>query len=87
MAKEEAIKESVNWAEENSLLEGFFKEQKAEVIGMILTEFDEEQAYRTWRADGYTEGLSDGVHEAARSFFANGASIEFIAKSLIMSQE
>ena len=87
MTKDEAIEETIDFAIRENFLEGFFKTQRAEVIGMILTEFDEEQAHRTWRADGYTEGLSDGVHEAARSFFANGASIEFIAKSLNMSQE
>ena len=65
MAKEEAIKESVNWAEENSLLEGFFKEQKAEVIGMILTEFDEENTYRGWREDGIEEGKVIGEHTKA----------------------
>ena len=65
MAKEEAVQESVNWAEENRLLEGFFKEQKAEVIGMILTEFDEENTYRGWREDGIEEGKVIGEHTKA----------------------
>lgn len=65
MAREEAVQESVDWAEENWLLEGFFKEQKAEVIGMILTEFDEENTYRGWREDGIEEGIVIGRHEQA----------------------
>ena len=67
MAKEEAVQESVNWAEENRLLEGFFKEQKAEVIGMILTEFDEENTYRGWREDGIEEGIVIGKRDDAKN--------------------
>ena len=62
---------------------------------MSLTEFDEDEFKRICREDGYAEGLSKGQEdgrmekavEAARSFYANGASIELIAKSLNMTIE
>ena len=50
---------------------------------MCLTEFDEESAIRGWREDGRQEKAI----EDARSFYANGASIELIAKSLGMTKE
>ena len=55
MNKDEAIEEAVDWAIQKKLLGDFFSIQKAEVIGMSLTEFDEELCYRTWREDGRTE--------------------------------
>ena len=62
---------------------------------MSLTEFDEDEFKRICREDGYAEGLSKGQKdgrmekaiEDARSFYANGASIELIAKSLNMTIE
>ena len=46
MGKKEAVEEAVDWAIKENLLDGFFKEQRAEVIGMSLTEFDEEEFKR-----------------------------------------
>ena len=62
---------------------------------MSLTEFDEDEFKRICREDGYAEGLSKGQKdgrmekaiEDAQSFYANGASIELIAKSLNMTIE
>ena len=72
-------------------MDGFFKQQKEEVLGMSLTEFDEEIAIRGWREDGIEEGKTIGAQqkaeESARNFYANGVSIEIIAKSLGMSEE
>ena len=95
MKNDEAIEEAIGWAEKEHLLGNFFKIQKAEVIGMSLTEFDEDEFKRICREDGYAEGLSKGQKdgrmekaiEDARSFYANGASIELIAKSLNMTIE
>ena len=46
MSKADAVGEAVEWAIKESLLNGFFKKQKAEVTGMSLTEFDEEEFKR-----------------------------------------
>ena len=62
---------------------------------MCLTEYDEEAAKRAFREDGYLDGVEDGkaagkqekAVEDARSFYANGASVELIAKSLKMTVE
>ena len=63
MTKRTSIEEAVNFAIENNYLEGFFKNQKAEVMAMSLTEFDEEETYRIWREDGYEDGRIAGITE------------------------
>ena len=95
MKNDEAIEEAITWAEKQHLLGNFFKIQKAEVIGMSLTEFDEDEFKRICREDGYAEGLSKGQKdgrmekaiEDARNLYINGVSIEIIAKSLNMTIE
>ena len=51
MGKEEAVDEAVKWAIKENLLDGFFRKQKAEVTGMSLTEFDEEEFKRVCREE------------------------------------
>ena len=95
LEKKQAIEKAVDEAIKENLLEGFFKIHRAEVIGMCLTEFDEEEAKRIWHKDGFAEGKAEGKNEGrsekavedARSFYANGVSIELIAKSLHMTEE
>ena len=65
MEMHDAIEKAVDEAIKEKLLEGFFKKNKAEVIGMILTEFDAADAIRTWRNDGYDDGISEGRSQKA----------------------
>ena len=81
MNKQEAIEKAVDYAIEKDLLEGFFKIHRAEVIGMCLTEFDEEEAKRIWHEDGYTEGLSKGRAEGESKKAVEDA-INFLKKSI-----
>ena len=91
MSAKEAITEALDWAISENLLDGFFKQQKEEVLGMSLTEFDEEIAIRGWREDGIEEGITIGEQkkavEAAKNLYTNGVNIEIIAKSLEMTVE
>ena len=81
-----AVKKAVDEAIEENLLEGFFARQKAEVIGMILEEFDEERFKRNMRAEGYEDGLADGVSqkaiEDAENFLREGDSPEKVARCI-----
>lgn len=87
MKIQRAVNEAVDWAIEENFLEGFVREQKEEIIGMYLTEFNEESAIRGWRQDGIEEGARRNAVENARSFYANGVSIDIIAKSLNMTED
>lgn len=83
MPAKQAVNEAVDWAINRNLLNGLFKIQKQEVLSMSLTEFDEEEFKRDMR----NEGREEKTIEDARSFYANGASVELIAKSLDMTPE
>ena len=61
----DAVDKAVNWAVKENLLEGFFKEHKAEVEAMILTEFDKDLYDKNRRKEGYDEGIIDGAHTKA----------------------
>jgi len=65
MKIQRAVSEAVDWAIEENFLEGFVREQKEEIIGMYLTEFNEESAIRGWRQDGIEEGREEGREEKA----------------------
>ena len=52
---DEAIRDAVDDAINNKLLDGLFEEQKQEIMGMILTEFNKEEYERVIRAEGAEE--------------------------------
>ena len=61
MTIEEAVDEAVDWACEQNLLEGYIREQKAEVKMNLLTEYDEEAYIRIWRRDGRQEQAEEAA--------------------------
>ncbi len=61
----EAIEEALDWAISENLLEGFFREQRAKVLAVSITEFDKELYDRCRRREGYNEGLEQGAHQKA----------------------
>ena len=65
MKKEAAIDEAIDWAAKENLLEGFIKEQRAEVKMDLLTEFDQEQYDRIRRREGYEDGIAQGTQQNA----------------------
>ena len=60
MEVQDAVNKAVDEAIEENLLDGFFTRQKAEVVGMILEEFNEERFKRNMREEGYEDGWADG---------------------------
>lgn len=57
----EALSEAVEYCIENGILEKFLRENRAEVLGMLLEEFDVKKYERTLRSEGREEGLREGV--------------------------
>jgi hypothetical protein len=86
----DAIERAVDEAIKGNLLDGFFRRQKAEVIGMILEEFDEELYKQNVREDGYLEGVEEGISrgqrqkalEDAENFLREGIPLETISKCI-----
>ncbi len=62
-----AVNEAVDWAIKENLLNGFFKEQKEEILAMSLTEFNAEQVYRNWLQEGREEGFEQGREEGLQA--------------------
>ena len=60
---EEALTGAVEYCIENGILEKFLKENRAEVLGMLLEEFDVKKYERTLRSEGREEGREEGIRE------------------------
>ena len=58
---EEALADAVEYCIENGILEKFLWENRAEVLGMLLEEFDVKKYERTLRSEGREEGIREGM--------------------------
>ena len=65
MEPKNAINEAVDFAIKGNFLEGYFKEQRMNIVGNLLTEFNQEDYDRNRRAEGYKDGYSDGERQKA----------------------
>ena len=83
MSKNDAVEEALDWAIKEKLLDGFFKRQKAEVLGMSLTEFDEEEFKRVC----YEDGVYDKAVEDAANLLKEGISQEMISRCIGLPPE
>lgn len=57
---EETLSGAVDYCIENGILEKFLRENRAEVLGMLLEEFDVKKYERTLRSEGLEEGMELG---------------------------
>ena len=87
MPAKQAINEAVDWAINKNLLNGLFKTQKEEVLGMSLTEFDEEEFKRDMRNEGREEGREEKAIEDATELLKENVSPEIIAKCVKLPLE
>ena len=78
MPAKQAINEAVDWAINKNLLNGLFKTQKEEVLGMSLTEFDEEEFKRDMR----NEGREEKAIEDATNLLRKNIPVETIAECI-----
>ena len=65
MSVDNAVREAVDWAISQNFLEGYIREQKEEIIGMILEEYDEEACIQAWQEDGFIKGQKEGAQQKA----------------------
>ena len=94
-----SFKKAIELAVSEDILTDYLDRKSREVINMLCAKYDykmdiavkQEEAFQDGKEAGITEGFSLGTQqkaiEAAKSFYANGASIELIAKSLNMTPE
>ena len=56
-----AIDNAVKWCIENDVLSEYLAAHRAEVVDMMLTEYDEKEAMQWFEDKGRTEGRAEGV--------------------------
>ena len=83
LSMQDAVEAAVDAAIEENLLDGYFEAHRAEVTGMILTEYNEEEVHKGWFQDGLErgleQGLEKGLQKAVDGMRAAGLSDEQIA--------
>jgi predicted transposase/invertase (TIGR01784 family) len=85
---EEAIRKAVIYCRDHDILKEFLEANATEVMNMLMTEWNLEDAKQVWYEEGLEEGLEKGLEkgrvneqkEIARNALAEGASIEFVQK-------
>ncbi len=63
MLREEAVHTAIDTCIEKGILRDILVKQKAEVLHMILTEYDEKKHFRTLFREGKEEGIKEGIEK------------------------
>jgi predicted transposase YdaD len=100
---QEAMNAAVEYCIDHGILSGLLRQNRAEVLGMLLEEFDVEKYERTLRdegrEDGFRDGLRDGLRdgracgfrdgyeEAVRKMLLKGMTVQQVADILELSEE
>ena len=80
---EKAIREAIS----RGILVDYLTRKGTAVINMLTDEYDYELDMQVKAEEAYEKGALQKAVEAAKSFYANGASIELIAKSLKLTED
>lgn len=63
MRREEAIHTAIDTCIEKGILRDILIKQRAEVLHMLLTEYDEKKHFRTLFREGKEEGIKEGLEK------------------------
>ena len=67
MSREDAIRKAVSDCIKRNVLKKFFEYNSSEVINMLLTEWNWDDAKRVWEEEGRQEGIQQGVLQGMRN--------------------
>jgi hypothetical protein len=79
---QEAMNAAVEYCIDHDILSGFLRQNRAEVLGMLLEEFDVEKYERTLRSEGREDGFREGRTDAIRKMLLKGMSVQQVADIL-----
>ena len=82
-----SFKKAIEIAMEQGILTDYLDRKSREVINMLCAKYSYKDDIAVKQREAREEGIQQKAIEDAKSFYANGASIELIAKSLGMSEE
>jgi len=81
---EEALRKAVKYCRKHGMLKQFLDIHGSEVLNMLLTEWNLEDAKKVWYEDGLEDGREEGREEKeleiARNALAEGSTPEFVQK-------
>ena len=83
----EAVDAAIEMAISENLLDGYFAAHAAEVVGMILTEYDEEFVHKGWYQDGLEKGRAQEKNDTIRRMLDAGCTIEQICSATGSAEE
>ena len=72
MYRDEAVHTAIDTCIEKGILEDILIKQKAEVLHMILTEYDEKKHFRTLFREGKEEGIKEGMERGIEIGLSRG---------------
>jgi predicted transposase/invertase (TIGR01784 family) len=76
--REEAVKEAVKYCEKHDILKEFLKLHAGEVLNMLYTEWNLDDAIAVAREEGQEEGMEKSRLEIARNLLVKGSTPEFV---------
>lgn len=82
MRREEAVHTAIDTCIEKGILRDILIKQKAEVLHMLLTEYDEKKHYRALFRDGWERGREEHLWEQIRKKLEKGKTVTEIADEL-----
>ncbi len=82
-----SFKKAIEIAMEEGVLTDYLDRKSREVINMLCAKYSYKDDIAVKQKEAFEDGQQKKTIDAARSFYANGASIELIAKSLNMTEE
>jgi predicted transposase/invertase (TIGR01784 family) len=74
----EAVKEAVRYCRDHDILKEFLKQNSTEVMNMLLTEWNIEDAKAVWFKEGKEDGKEEEREEIARNALAKGLPLDVI---------
>jgi len=77
---EKGIRKAIKYCHKHDILKEYLEIHGSEVLNMILTEWNTEDAIAFARGEGHEQGRTEEKLEIARNLLANGSSAEFVQK-------
>jgi predicted transposase/invertase (TIGR01784 family) len=91
LSTEEAIKEAVKYCCEHGIMKEFMEEHAKEIMNMLITEWNWDDAKEVWKEEAREEGREEGsekrAEEIVRNALAKGLSFEMIHDITGLSSE
>ena len=76
--KEEALKETVKYCQKHAILGEFLEIHGSEILNMLLTEWNWDDAKEVWQEEAREEGRAESIRDIAINLLAKGSAPEFI---------